>query len=580
MASRTAMVAAVFCLVVCSLLIYDYTRRWADDPIDSPVYLALEAALKQQPKNEQLKEQIRVLDTQLRAEYFRQRNFTAVGAILLLGGVGVFLVAAKTAQSLTPRLPEPGLAAPAKDLETQWTRVARWGVGVLALAMAGGAVALIVTLPRNLPYATARGGGNSSGDESGGAASAGGNVAAYPAPSAEEIAKNWPQFRGPGGSGGSAYTNVPDKWDGAAGEGILWKVAVPLPGNNSPVVWGPHVFLSGASEEKREVYCFDANSGELLWQREAPSTPQSTAKVPKVLKETGYAAPSLVTDGRQVFAIFANGDLAAMSVDGELKWSRSLGIPENSYGHAASLVMHEGLVFVQLDQGSQGKDEKSRLYAFRAHDGEIVWQVRRAVPNSWGSPIVIQHDGRWQVIACSDPWVISYSPTDGKELWRAKCLSGDCGVSPVYAGGLLQVGNEYCQWSAIRPDGSGDVTDTHIVWSAEDGLPDTCSPLATEEYVFLMPSASYFTCLDAKTGEMLWDHAFDDDMFTSSPSLVGDRVYLFSNDGDTFILKPGREGCEQVGQGSLGEPCVTSPAFADKRIYIRGKEHLYCIGMK
>ncbi|MFW5693311.1 MAG: PQQ-binding-like beta-propeller repeat protein, partial [Thermoguttaceae bacterium] len=309
---------------------------------------------------------------------------------------------------------------------------------------------------------------------------------------------------------------------------------------------------------------------------EVPGTPQSTAEPPEVMDDTGFAAPTAVTDGRHVFAMFANGDMAAFDYDGKLAWSHSFGIPENVYGHAASLAMHEGLVFVQIDQGYVPEDEKSRLYAMDAATGAVVWEVKRAVPNSWGSPIVVEHDGRWQVITAADPWVIAYNPADGSELWRARCLRGDCGTTPVLAGGLVQIGNEYCQWSAIRPDGTGDVTDTHIAWTAEDGLPDTCSPLATEDLVMLMPSTGYFTGLDAKTGEMLWEVEFDE-YFASSPSLAGDVVYVFDKEGGSWIGRPTGEGCEQVSEGALGEPCVTSPAFQDGRIYIRGEKHLFCI---
>ena len=161
--------------------------------------------------------------------------------------------------------------------------------------------------------------------------------AAEPPPSDAEIAKAWPRFRGPGGLGISAYTNVPDAWDAASGKGIVWKTPVPLPGNNSPVVWGKRVFLSGADKHRREVYCFDADSGKLVWRQNVPGTPQSTAKPPEVTDDTGYAAPTTATDGRRVFAIFANGDLAAFDVSGKPAWAKSLGIPENSYGHASSL---------------------------------------------------------------------------------------------------------------------------------------------------------------------------------------------------------------------------------------------------
>ena len=147
----------------------------------------------------------------------------------------------------------------------------------------------------------------------------------------------------------------------------------------------------------------------------------------------------------------------------------------------------------------------------------------------------------------------------------------------MFADGLVQVGNEYCKWFAIRADGQGDVTETHVAWKGEDGLPDTVSPLATGEFVLLSTSTGTVTCYDAEKGEMLWEEDFETD-FTSSPSLVGNRVYLFGKDGQGLDRRADREECKRIAETDLGEPCVTSPAFQDGRIYIRGEEHLFCIG--
>ncbi len=193
------------------------------------------------------------------------------------------------------------------------------------------------------------------------------------------------------------------------------------------------------------------------------------------------------------------------------------------------------------------------------------------------------------IITAAAPWVIAYDPADGAEIWRAKCLSQDVGPSPTFADGVVYVANEFPQASAIRADGEGDVTETHVLWTAEDGLPDTCSPLATKEHLYLLASYGTFTCYDVKQGELLWEQDFDA-TFTSSPSLVGKRLYLFGEieekdekgewvqKGKTWIVEPGPQQCEIVGEFPLGEGCVTSPAFQQGRIYIRGREHLFCIG--
>jgi outer membrane protein assembly factor BamB len=591
LAVRTAAVAGVFSLIVCSLLLYDYSLRRAKDPHEAAVFKDLKLALAGQPDNEQLKEAVRGLDWELRREYFQQRAFARVGSWLLLGGIVVLLIAVKSAATLRRKLPAPQPRTAPEDLEARWTSVARWSVAALALVLVGVALGLSVTSRSELPeeakeLAALLESGSSAGQS-------GPQVQAPPFPSEEEIARMWPRFRGPHGSGVSAYTNVPDSWDDLSGKNIVWKQPVPLPGLNSPVVWGDRVFLSGATKDRREVYCFDAQTGKLLWQKQVPLSPQAgQMRKPQF---AGYAAPTVATDGRFVFAIFVDGQLAAFDLNGKMLWHKGLGIPENSYGHASSLTTYRDLVLVQMDQGSK-KQTKSKLYAFRAATGEKGWEASRPVAVSWTSPIVISHGGRDQLITCADPWAIAYNPADGTELWRVKCMSGESGPSPVSRSGMVYVGNEYCQLSAIRADGSGDVTKTHVAWTGEDGLPDVCSPLASDEYVFLLAGGA-LTCYDAKRGTMLWEEyeAFDSAAFTSSPSLVGNRVYLFgelNKEGEedaegnpvqfckAWIVEPGRKGCKVVAQGRLEEGCVTSPAFQDGRIYIRGKTHLFCIGEK
>ena len=582
-AVRSAAVAGMFSAIVCTLLVYEFWLRPAEDPLESVDYTSVKTILRQQPDNEELRTAIVDVDLRLRQEYFRQRKFAMAGALLLAGGLAVCLIAARSATTLRRRLPMPGPQATPVDMETQWTGVGRWSVAVLAGLLIAVSTVLWYGFKTDLPQNSKDLAALLKELDSGPPDEKPNDNPTPPKPeqgppSPEEIAKNWPRFRGPGGSGVSAYTDVPDSWDVATGKNILWKTPVPLPGKNSPVVWGNRAFLTGADATKRKVYCFDVESGKILWEKEV-ATPDSPGEELESVDFTGYAAPTVTTDGRRVFAMFGNGDLAAFDFEGKQTWARSMGLPINGYGHAASLTMHGELLIVQFDQGSSAKKKLSKLYAIDGATGETRWEVVRPVPSSWGSPIVIDHEDRKQIITCGDPWVISYNPADGKEYWRADVLMGDCGISPIYAGGLVHVGNEYCEWTAIVPDGEGDVTETDkIKWTADDGLPDTCSPLATEEFVFLMPGSAYFTCFDAKTGEMLWEYEFDEDTFTSSPSLAGKRIYVFANEGRALILEFDRTEAREVGRAELAEECVTSPAFQEGRIFIRGKTHLFCIG--
>lgn len=573
-AARTAVVAGAFCLIVGALLLANRATARKFDPINSEQMAALQKQLfaaSDQEKKEELLQEIRTLDIALRRVYFRSMHFAQRGAYLLAGGLIALVISLRCAAACRKKLPMPG---PAGDDEASAVKAhARRSVATIGAALACAAAIIVMTSSGLTGQYTVI---DPKPVDQNGSTEQPPQVKEKPPafPTSEEIEKNWSRFRGPGGNGISAYTNLPASWNGGTGEGIVWKSEVPLPGQNSPVVWGDRVFLTGATAEKREVFCFDAKSGEMLWKKEVAST----AEEPAVMEEeTGYAAPTVATDGRRVYAIFATGDIACFDVAGKEVWTRALGAPENMYGHASSLAICDNLLLVQFDQGSDD-DGTSALYALDSATGKIVWQADRPVQASWASPIVIDTPDARQIITCAAPWVIAYDPEDGTELWRADCLTGDVGPSPVFVDGILIVCQDYANVVALKTDGEGDVTETHVIWEKQDGLPDTCSPLSTGELVFLVNNSSTVTCYDVATGEVVWTREFDGE-FYSSPSLVGDNVYLLDRQGVMHIFEAARE-YKKVGRAELGEEADTCPAFLDGRIYIRGKQHLYCIGTK
>jgi formylglycine-generating enzyme required for sulfatase activity len=397
----------------------------------------------------------------------------------------------------------------------------------------------------------------------------------YDAASAEELRQNWPRFRGMDG-GVSAVTNAPVSWDPTTGSNVLWKTPAPASGFGSPIVWGARVFFSGGDAIKREVDCLDARSGKVLWQQLVVDVPGSPTPVPEAPEGTGYAASTMATDGRRVYAFFGNGDLAALSMDGKLVWSKAFGAISNMYGHAASLATWRDRLFLQLDQGAE-EDGKSMLYALDGQTGKVVWQRPRKVGSSWVSPIVIQAAGKAQIITLAVPWVMAYAPEDGAELWRADCLNDEVVPSPVFAGGLVMAAHPSQELVAIRPDGQGDVTKSGVVWRANENTPDIPSPVSNGELVFTVTSAGMLTCFDARTGAKQWEHNFDIG-FRASPAMAGNRLYLFGEKGIAIVAGAGRGQFQEFFRADMDDAFDASPAFVDGRIFLRGRKFVWCLG--
>ena len=399
-------------------------------------------------------------------------------------------------------------------------------------------------------------------------------VARIPTP--EEVGRNWPRFRGPGGRGVSAFDNAPAAWDGPSGKNVAWKTPVPLPGFNSPVVWGDRVFLAGADRDRREVFCFHANTGELLWRYKVKTAAPNDGRDVGVWDDTGYAAPTVAADGQRVCAAFATGDLVCLDFEGNPLWRDYFGPLANEYGHSSSLTMWRNLLLVQADQaGGEEGQGASMLIAYDAHRGRREWEARRQVGGSWMSPIVIETDSGPQVIAGGAPLLIAHNLDDGQAIWQAKVLGGDAAPSPVFADGTVFIAQPYGKLSAVGVDGVGDVTTSHVKWQAEEGIPDICSPLTDGKNVWLLTTGGTLTCYNAADGKKVYEQDLELE-FNASPSLAGGRLYLTALNGVTLMVSAGRT-YKLLGRAALGERVKASPAFADGRIYLRGEKRLYCI---
>lgn len=548
-AIRAAIIAGVFSLVVIVLLGVNFGNRRTAEVDDEKQLAAMKLQLREYPDDEQLTGAIRQFDLEIRSGRMRWLVFFGKGVVLLVCGLSVMFASLKFAGTVCKKPPSPGGDVKTGVGQVRQAAICRFAVSSFFVVLL--VAALLLAVRPVVEYAMEEAGG-------------------------EDDAKHWSVFRGPDGSGVSRYTNVPLSFgEGGAGT-VLWKSPVALGGMNSPVVWGDYVFISGGDEKKREIYCYNAFSGALLWTGDVPYHGPKDENVAEPMEETGYAAPTLAVDGKRVYGIFATGDIAAFDLSGKKVWSKSLGWPDSMYGYASSLTMYKNLVLVQYDQGAV-EDGKSKLIALDGFSGQFVWQTNRPVGASWSSPIVAEIGGISQLITCGDPFVISYDATTGAELWRADCVAGDVAPSPIYAGGFVFAIEPYNALVAIRPDGKGDVTKTHIAWEADDEIPDICSPVSDGESIWLLATeGGGLICYEVASGKQLWYHEFDD-TFHASPSLVGDKLVLISGEGVVVVVKAGRE-FEEISRSELGEDCFASPAFADGRVYIRGIKNLYCIG--
>lgn len=654
----TATVCGLFCAIFVAILLYNYHvvshpavkpmafslqvhqldenrplssdpsyRQPASDafnllPTDHKKFLELKTRLAADKQNESLREEIRQLDQKLRVDFFKRREtITRISPFLLLAAI-VFLTSARTAGVLRRQIPVPSGEATEKARQQENRRVQFGSVAVVAVSMAMIGIAVGLLLMPSSPFeqvleakfqeeadhhetarieTTAPG---ASGEKPT-------TISVAPDPVQDEapldrdaflveLAENWPSFRGFDCSGTGRAENPPVQWDAVKGENILWQTEVPLPGKSSPVVWKNRVFLSGADEKKRQVFCFDTENGKLLWTADAPSTPESSAPY-EASEDTGRAAPTMVVDGRRTFALFGNGDLVAVDFEGNVLWSKSLGIPISAYGFSASPALYFDRLIVQYDV-SDGTDGKSKLFAFDVKTGETVWETPREIPNSWSSPMVKKIEERFQIITCGDPFVIAYDPENGSEIWRCKCLSGDVGPSPAAFGNVVYITNQGPRTTAIDATGTGDVTETNVLWRGTNALPDTPSPFAAEDRVYTFDSYGYMTAYDPKNineknnRAMYWELEIGGGMakFYSSPLLVGNLVYAFDmseEDPKAFVVDLSKAKTDDSGAldedaaqamivatNPMSEPCVASPAVSGGRIYIRGEKSIFCIG--
>ena len=583
--SRAALITGVFSVAVALLLLLNMIHIRGSKPLESESMKVLIERLAEDPMNDGLKKEIRNFDLLARKAFFTSQWQVRTGAFLLLFGAIALVAFLKIRKDLTDKI-EPPFAS-SEDPYLSRFMAQRWMQILVAILFLSALAASWLTddwLHRyetgDIPVIAEKAPVNSQVEvvkligvipeplqptedvpKVDAPAAATGNY-----PSLADLRANFPTFRGPWGSSQSTHKNIPVSWDGPSGKNIIWKVEIPLPGFNSPVWWGDRLFVSGANSQKRMIYCYNRNTGTLLWEKPVDNIPGSPATPPKVTEDTGLAAPSLCTDGQRVYGIFGTGDLIALDVNGNRLWAKNLGAPDNHYGHSSSLISWQNKLIIQYDTNQGG-----RLLAVDVLTGNIIWDMKRTSKISWASPIIAEVNGKLQVITSSSPPVAGHDLETGKLLWTVDCLMGEVGPSPVFGSGLVYASNEYARLVAIKPGAKPE-----IIWEADEYLPEVASLAFSDGLLFLATSYGIVVCHDAKTGEKLWE---DDSGtgFYGSPMISDGKMYIVNMKGKAFIYKVSRE-LQAVGQPVLGENSVVTPVFAPGRIYLRGDKYLYCIG--
>ena len=387
-------------------------------------------------------------------------------------------------------------------------------------------------------------------------------------------AENWPVWRGPRGDSTSLETNVPTQWDVNAN--AVWKTPVPGIGHASPIVWGDRVFTVTAFPDQldRVLLCFDRPTGKLLWQQVVVHGPLEA-----IHKENSYASGTPATDGRRVYVTFRVGDDLVVAAhdfaDGKPLWLVRPGTHVGEWGFSNEPILFRDKVIFDGD----GKGD-SFLIALGREDGHTRWKVHR--PNhgiSYSAPFIREMGGRLQLVQCGDRCVTGFDPETGEPLWTVDGPSQEFAATPCYSekAGLLFISSSWpdCHLLAIKPNGVGNVTRTHVVWETKKGAPYIPSLIVVDDLLFsLNPTGTAF-CYEAATGKVLWQEPLG--RHHASPVLVGGLLFFINDKGEINVIKPGPT-FNRVAKYDLGEPCYASPAISEGQVFLRGFKTLFCIG--
>ncbi|HYT76403.1 MAG TPA: PQQ-binding-like beta-propeller repeat protein [Vicinamibacterales bacterium] len=430
-------------------------------------------------------------------------------------------------------------------------------------------------------------------------------------PASGSDAGSWPSFRGRDASGIAERQALPDTWNGAKGENILWHTPIPGLAHSSPIVWGSTIFVTSAvsgnpnatfrpglygdgdasddrSRQRWIIYAVDKATGRVLWERVAyEGEPLNKRHV-----KSTYASSTPATDGRIVVAWFGSQGVYAYDVNGNFRWKVDLGrvnmgaydVPTFEWGPASSPIIWHGLVILQCDTQAD-----SFLLALNAETGEVVWKTARQELPSWGTPTVAETPAGPQLVTNASNFIRGYDPKTGTQLWQLGGSSKITAPTPVFGDGVFVVASGRGPERPIfvvKPDARGDVTlpagktsSDAIVWSRTGRGSYMPTPLIYNGILYVLANNGVFDAYNLKTGEEIYRQrlATIGDGFSASPVAADGKIYLSNEDGDMIVVAAGPE-FKQIATNSMGELVMATPALSDGVLYVRTARSLFAIG--
>ncbi len=431
--------------------------------------------------------------------------------------------------------------------------------------------------------------------------------------------ENWPHWRGPHHNGISDSTSLPMKWSST--ENIVWKTPLPSWSAATPIIWGDRIFITSPSktepktrqpaqkspEQKKQqrrrrrssldpggpklfLFCISKKDGKILWKRELDDKNQ-------IHRKQNDATPSPVTDGKHVWVVTGTGKVTAFDMDGKQIWKKDLqkeyGPFGHNWGYGSSPLLHDGSLIVEVLHGMK-TDDPSYIVSFNAGTGKIQWRqerptdAQRESPDAYTTPVLLKYEGKTQIVISGGDYVTGHDFNTGEEIWRASGLNPlkrpnyRVVPTPIIVDGLIYAPTRKKPLLALKVGGTGDITESHLVWKYEgSGAPDVPSPVCDGKYFFMVDDRGLVTCLDAKTGTVIWGpETTTEGIVSASPILSDGKLYILNEKAVTSIVSIGSEFKLLETNELDGTYTLASPAVSGSQLFIRTSTHLYCIESK